>query len=353
MKRLDATRLSQLLQQFPRLSIGLLGDLFLDRYLEIEPSLEEVSIETGRAAHQVVSVRNSAGALGTVINNLVALGVGRIVPVTVIGDDGHGDDLMRCLRSLPVETAHILRRQDRLTPTYTKPLEMSASGTAHELNRLDVRTRVPLSDDAHRDVARHWREVFATCDGWIVLDQVPERNAGVVDGRMREILAELTRREPDRFVLIDSRMRLGDFPHGSPKGNRHEFLQATGRDRDSLVEVSAAARELAQRAGRTAYCTVGEHGMLVARAGGDVLRVAGIQVTGPIDIVGAGDAASSGLTAATLAGAADWEAALVANLAASITVQQLGTTGVATPAQLQARLEQAGCPAVECLDDSA
>jgi sugar/nucleoside kinase (ribokinase family) len=56
--------------------------------------------------------------------------------------------------------------------------------------------------------------------------------------------------------------------------------------------------------------------------------------------VGAGDAATSSLMASLLAGYEPEQAALVANLAASITVQQIGTTGVATPEQIMARASQ-------------
>ena len=54
-------------------------------------------------------------------------------------------------------------------------------------------------------------------------------------------------------------------------------------------------------------------------------------VRGPIDIVGAGDAATSGIVASLLAGADELAAAAVGNLVASITVQQIGQTGTATP----------------------
>jgi hypothetical protein len=57
-------RLEQLLHTFPRLRIGLVGDLFLDRYLEIDAARREMSIETGLEAYQVTAVRNSPGALG-------------------------------------------------------------------------------------------------------------------------------------------------------------------------------------------------------------------------------------------------------------------------------------------------
>ncbi|MBM4000388.1 MAG: carbohydrate kinase [Planctomycetes bacterium] len=349
MMTLRPDRLRAITARFPGLTLGLLGDLFLDRYLDIDPSIRETSIETGLPAHQVVAVRNAAGALGTVLNNLAALQVGRIVPVTVIGEDGHGDDLMRCLEGLPVERAHILRRADRLTPTYIKPLQRVDSGSVRELERLDVRTRAPLGDDAHGELADRLERLFGECDGWIVLDQVPERDMGVVDARMRRVLFELARRRADRLVLIDSRKRLGEFEVGSPKGNRHEFADAAGSRDASNASAAAAARDLARRMGRAAYCTLGEDGMLVVRPDGASLRAGAIRVAGPIDIVGAGDAATSGLAAALLAGADDWEAAVVGNLASSITIEQIGTTGVATPDELHERLESAGCPPIERL----
>src|SRR5947199_6513131 len=92
--------LEQILTRLPGLTVGVVGDLFLDRYLDIDAALTEPSIETGLDAYQVVGVRPSPGAAGTVINNLVALGVGRVVPVAVVGDDGEGYELSQALRRL-------------------------------------------------------------------------------------------------------------------------------------------------------------------------------------------------------------------------------------------------------------
>ena len=64
-----------------------------------------------------------------------------------------------------------------------------------------------------------------------------------------------------------------------------------------------------------------------------------VRVEGPIDPTGAGDSATAGAVLALCAGATLQEAALVANLVASITIQQLATTGTATPGQLGPRLE--------------
>ena len=79
--------------------------------------------------------------------------------------------------------------------------------------------------------------------------------------------------------------------------------------------------------------------MLVA-AGERVDHVGAAPVVPPIDPVGAGDASSAAIVAALSAGATLLQAAAIASLVASITVQQLGTTGTATPAQIRRRYRE-------------
>jgi bifunctional ADP-heptose synthase (sugar kinase/adenylyltransferase) len=341
---LTTERLESVLRTLPRLTIGLVGDLFLDRYLECVPASHELSIETGLEAYQIQRVRNAAGALGTVLNNLAALGVGLLVPVTAIGDDGHGYDLLKEVRKLPVETAHILCLPDRLTPTYTKP--MRAVGNAlpgvppaawQELNRLDVRTRTALSAFATAEICRRLEQVFRSSDGLIVLDQLVDEDCGVVNTAVRDTLAQLTRDFPQKLLYVDSRRFLGRFNCGALKGNRSEVLTACGESDTGDAAVTRSLARLAQKTGRPAFCTVGERGILVARPGQEPVLVAGSPVSGPIDIVGAGDAATSGIVSALLCGANELEAAALGNLVASITVQQLGTTGTASPEQVRQR----------------
>ena len=352
-------RLESVLRTAPRLTVGLVGDLFLDRYLELVPGMREMSIETGLEAYQIERMRNSPGALGTVLNNLAALGVGLLVPVSVIGDDGHGFDLLKELRKLPVDLAHVLCAADRLTPTYTKPMRpehsspyapredsvtRSVTPTMTELNRLDVRTRRPMSPEVTAEVCRRVEQVFRTSDGLIVLDQLVDENCGVVNAAVRETLARMADEEPHKLIYVDSRRFLGSFSGATVKGNRSEVLGAARLGRsfalpstDDESELAAALAALARRNSRPAFCTVGERGILVARSGQEPTLVAGCPVAGPVDIVGAGDAATSGIVTALLAGCDELEAAAVGNLVASIAVQQLGTTGTASPEQVRER----------------
>jgi len=339
---LSGDKLDAILRTLPRLTIGLVGDLFLDRYLQLVPGSVEFSIETELEAYQIERVRNSPGALGTVMNNLAALGVGLLVPVTAIGDDGHGFDLLREIRKLPVDPAHILCLPDRLTPTYTKPMRQASDGSWQELNRLDVRTRGPLGEAAAAEVCRRVEEVFRTSDGLIVLDQLVDENRGVVNAAVRETVERLAQREPGKLIFVDSRRYLGRFAAGVLKGNRSEILAAAGAaaDNDKDQAATKALASLSRKTDRAAFCTMGERGILVAQPNQEPKLIAGYPVSGPIDIVGAGDSATSGIVTALLAGASELEAAALGNLVASITIRQLGTTGTATPQQVRDRWQE-------------
>jgi len=114
---MTAERLDALLARFSGIRVGVVGDFFLDKYLDVDPRLAEVSVETGRTAHQVVGVRHSPGAAGTVVANLAALRAGRIEAVGYSGDDGEGYELRQRLAALGCGIQHLHIDVTRRTPT--------------------------------------------------------------------------------------------------------------------------------------------------------------------------------------------------------------------------------------------
>ena len=129
LRRLDLTllemtphRLESLLSRFSGLSVMVVGDFFLDKYLVLDPALDEPSLETGLAARQVVARRCMPGAAGTVVANLHALGVGDLLAVGVTGDDGEGYELRQGLSAMGVRLDGLFESPDRFTPTYIKPM---------------------------------------------------------------------------------------------------------------------------------------------------------------------------------------------------------------------------------------
>jgi rfaE bifunctional protein kinase chain/domain len=340
---LDAPALEEILTRIPHLTIGVVGDLFLDRYLDLDAALTEPSLETGLDAYQVVNVRSSPGAAGTVVNNLAALGVGRVCPLAVVGDDGEGHELRQALKRMPaVDSRGLILSAERRTPTYTKPMLCERGKTPCELNRLDIKNRHPLPADVEERIVQALRELWPRVDGMVVLDQVSETDCGVITARVRQALAELSATQPSKFVLADSRERIGLFRGVCLKPNRHEALQAAGlADADGSEILERAVVHLARQAGRCVFCTDGARGILVASPQLDdnakPSRIAAYPVSGPLDIVGAGDSTSAALICALSSGARVETAAAFGNLAASITIQQIGTTGTASPPQLRQR----------------
>ncbi|MHB1426698.1 MAG: bifunctional heptose 7-phosphate kinase/heptose 1-phosphate adenyltransferase [Gemmataceae bacterium] len=340
---LNTESLEAILERIPRLKIGVIGDLFLDRYLDLDAALTEPSLETGLDAYQVVSVRSSPGAAGTVINNLVALGVGQVYPIAVLGDDGEGYELRQALERLASVDPHgLILAPDRRTPTYVKPMLHEDGRRPRELNRLDIKNRRPMPEALNLQIQNKLVEMWPCFDALVVLDQVSEVDCGVITARTREQLTRLSATAPDKFVLADSRDRIGWFRGVCLKPNRQEALGTVAMSDEGAVDaLERAAVQLAHRAGGWVFCTDGAHGILLASPREDdrtkPTRIPAYPVAGPIDIVGAGDSTSAAIVCAMAGGARVEAAAAFGNLAASITIQQIGTTGTATPDQVRQR----------------
>ena len=69
---------AEILDEFSRLSALVVGDICLDRWCTYDPRTSEASRETGIPRIGVVRTEVTAGAGGTVANNLAALGAGRV-----------------------------------------------------------------------------------------------------------------------------------------------------------------------------------------------------------------------------------------------------------------------------------
>jgi rfaE bifunctional protein kinase chain/domain len=338
---MNKSRFNKILDKFPSLHLLVVGDFFLDKYLTIDPALSETSLETGLEAYQVVEIRHSPGAAGTVVANLRTMEV-RVSVVGLTGLDGEGFDLRQDLQQLGVNISGLLETQDRFTPTYTKPMLRAPGGPERELNRLDIKNRQPLPPRHELAVMAELERLVPEVDGIIVADQVQEENCGVITARMRTKLAGLAQAYPAKPMVADSRVHIGQFEGIMIKPNLHEAKAAVAAAPEEIDPLKAARRcgaALFEKNRQPVFVTLGKEGILaVSQAGLD--HVPGISVSGPIDIVGAGDSVMAGLTAALAAGATVKEAAFIGNMAASITIQQLGTTGTASRSQLRDRFAE-------------
>ena len=73
----------------------------------------------------VVSTEVTAGAAGTIANNLAALGAGRVAVLGVVGQDGFGWELDRALRARGIDADLLVRSAEVPTFTYTKLINIA------------------------------------------------------------------------------------------------------------------------------------------------------------------------------------------------------------------------------------
>jgi rfaE bifunctional protein kinase chain/domain len=328
-------QLQQLTSCYPKLRIALVGDICLDRYFEIDPGLQETSLETNLPVHNVVRVRCQPGGAGTILNNLVALGVGTIYPAALVGRDGEGYELRRALEKLPgVRLDWLIQTPERHTFTYSKPLLMHKNRPPEELNRLDIKNWTPTPDILQGELVEAVGSLAREVDAMILLDQVDLPETGVVTRKVLGAVREAAEANPNLLIIADSRRSLRGYPPVSLKMNATELGLFVNAPRElALEEIKDKALSLSAEYGRHVFVTMAEDGMIGAYRGA-VEIVPALPIRGEIDIVGAGDAVTANLTTALSAGANLKEALQIAQMAASIVIHQLGTTGTANPTQL-------------------
>ena len=325
--------------KYSELRLAVVGDFCLDRYLEIDPAKQEISIETNLPVHNVVNVRPQPGGAGTILNNLSALGVAAIYAIGFAGEDGEGFELCRELNTRQsVKLDHFVRSAGRRTFTYCKPLLLTPNTPPVELNRLDSKNWTETPADVQEKLIRGLEKVAAEVQGIIILDQVDIAETGVVTRRLLEALQRLTKEYPKLLILADSRRGLRGYPPVVFKMNAAELGALTGAQKEQNLDwVKEKASALAQKNGRSVFVTLAHGGIVGASASGEVQHVPALPLRGEIDIVGAGDAVSANLTTAMASGATLLEALELANAAASVVIHQLGTTGSASVQQLAER----------------
>ena len=320
-------RLQELLSAFQNSRITLIGDLFLDQWYEIDTALNEPSLETGNTAYQVVKKRSAAGAGGTVLNNLSALGIGILKVISFVGDDGNGWELLKRLRDVRVDTSEVIVSDEVVTPSYIKPLYPV------EKERFDIKNFRETPDGIQDLLIEKAKDALKNSDAVILLDQLTESNTGVLTDRVRSAICELAPQFPDTIIFADSRAFIDRFYNVIIKCNNFEAAAMTGGTSGEgnafdSAPVFSAMNALRNKTGKDVIITCNKYGVAIADRGRELLVPAVLHPV-EIDICGAGDACTAGMVSALSAGATLTEAAVCGNLSSGVTVRQIGRTGTA------------------------
>lgn len=327
MREMTRSDLEALLEHVDGARVALIGDVCLDVYWRADMRLSELSRETPHHPLPVVEERVSPGGAGNVACNVAALRPGTLKLLGAIGLDWRGGLLLDALGERGVDASLLVRDASVCTNTYIKPLRSGISDVIYEDPRIDFENRAPLPERVESALLDALDGVAGQADVLLVSDQMA---CGCVTDRVRARLQALG--ADGLVVVVDSRRRIGDYRDVIVKPNELEAARAYGADASDFENLARAA---SRRTARPAVVTAGALGCYVAR-GEAVRHLPGAKVPPPVDIVGAGDTFLAAMGCALAAGAPLEWAAAVANLAASVTIRKLGTTGVASREELLA-----------------
>ena len=325
--------LEQALAAARQARVAVLGDFAIDAYWLIDPDQGELSVETHLPVRKVRKQRYSLGGAGNVAANLAALGVMSVEAIGLIGDDLFGGLMLKMLEEMGICAAGLLRcQQDWQTPVFSKP-----NLGEGETNRIDFGAFNSLSPQAMEEVIGQLDRAARVCDAVILNQQIP---VGLSTPEMIVRINEVIASRPRCRFIVDSRSRAELYRGAMLKLNAHEAARLAGQPRplDERIpgdEARRFAAEIAERTGQPVFVTRGENGLIVADERG-VEEIPGIQVLERTDPVGAGDTAVAAIAAVLGGGGDPRAAARLANIAASVTVRKLQTTGTASADEIRA-----------------
>jgi bifunctional ADP-heptose synthase (sugar kinase/adenylyltransferase) len=325
-------------------TVTVFGDFCLDKYLCINSNQNEVSVESGLTAYQVFEKRLYAGVGGTITNNLRALGV-PVIAVGLVGDDGEGYELLRELKNTGVNTDLIIKSNEIVTGTYTKPMQTTDGKTYTEMERFDFRNFKPTSRELDARLLENLKHAINASDGIAITDQFLELNYSSVTENIRRSLPELARLNPDKFFYADSRGFADSYKNIVIKCNEFE-VQESENNVANLVgnEISEEVilrngKKLLEKDKKAVIVTAGSKGAYVFERD-TTTHVPAFRVNDKIDITGAGDATNAGIISGLTLGLTLPEATLLGCCISSLTIEQIGVTGTTTIEEIIKRLQK-------------
>jgi len=318
----------ELLNDFKGVQVLVIGDVMLDRYWW--GNVTRISPEAPVPVVKMRSASLSAGGAANVAANIAGLGATASL-VGIVGDDPEGSLLPGILEEAGVSGGHLITLSDRPTTVKTR---IVAHG--QQVARIDQESDQSLSAKDETSVRDRVAELIETNDVVVISDYA---KGFLTDPLLSYVIS--TARSLGKPVLVDPKGKDYRKYAGATllTPNRREAFDACGIEENRPDAVSIAGYELLSQLSLDAILiTQGEDGMTLFRAEDQAhhLHARARQV---YDVTGAGDTVIAAIAVALGSGMDLVEAANVANIAAGLVVETVGTTAI-TAAMLAAENSQ-------------
>jgi len=319
--------MDSLAERFKHVSIAIVGDVMLDRYWW--GTVERISPE---APVPVVKLERSTLVLGGAANvaaNVASLGAKAIL-LGCCGDDEEGDLLFERLSDSSIESDYLSRSANRPTPVKTRIVAHS-----QHVVRVDRENVEAVDGRTEDDLIKKATDVIAEVDLIIVSDYAK----GTLTTSLLTSLMQ-SANNAGKKVVVDPKGK--DF--AKYKGatvmtpNKREALDACGLEIHEKQALQIAGKRLMSDLGLEALViTEGDKGMTLFERDRQPVNLKA-EAREIYDVTGAGDTVTACLGVSLAAGFSFADSVQIANTAASLVVDQVGTTVISLD-RLQAALQ--------------
>ncbi|MCX6555357.1 MAG: D-glycero-beta-D-manno-heptose-7-phosphate kinase [Candidatus Aminicenantes bacterium] len=313
-------RVNEICSSFSAKKILVYGDIILDRY--VFGQVERISPEAPVPVVRVSSEELRLGGAGNVVANIDHLGAGGLL-LGVVGDDAFAAEILKIKK-----TGNLLI-QDPQNQTISKTRIISQR---QQIVRVDREEKIILNPALLEQLGA--RVNSAQIDAIIVSDY----GKGTVNAEVMAMLKEkaatggiplIVDPKPPHFAFYR------DVTAITPNLKEAEamFGRAIDSDDDAVLALQHIRRKY-----RTQFTLItrGGNGISAAAKGGKIFHLPAFSHE-VFDVTGAGDTVVAVFTLALVSGASLREAVALANAAASIVVEKIGTSQV-SPEELRTRI---------------
>ncbi len=317
------------IKRFKDKQLLVVGDIMLDEYLW--GTVDRISPEAPVPIVRTENETKVPGGASNVVNNLTGLGA-KVYLCGVMGNDQSGEFLKKYFSKKDVDISGVVIQRDRPTTVKTRVI-------AHDQQvvRVDKESVEPISREVISQIAGFVKKIIKTIDGIIISDY----GKGVIVPGLIEKLITFAN-ENKKIITVDSNIEYFFQYKNVTLITPNHFVA------EKFLNIKISNQEDVHKAGKQImkeldlkylFITQSKDGMTVFQKS---KQPANIPTHARIvyDVTGAGDTVISTAVLALVSGFSYEEAAILANYAAGIVVEEVGTTAITIEKLKRALLDE-------------
>lgn len=314
--KLDFSNLKEIIQNFSKLNVLVIGDTIVDEYITCEPL--GMSQEDPTIVVSPLATNKFIGGGAIVASHAKTLGAD-VEFISVVGDDKNKEYVKQGLENLGIKTSLFC---DSTRPTTLKQRFRANSKTLLRVNHVKQHS---INKDIENEILKNVKNSIDSIDLIIFSDF----SYGLLTNKVIKNISKLAN-DKDIFIAADSQSssQVGDIA----KFKNMTLVTPTEREiRLSLNDFESGLVVLSEKLAKKSnakyiFTTLGAEGVMIYNTENEKLLTDNIKALGNIvkDVSGAGDSLLISAAMALSVSANIWQSAYIGSLAAAIQVSRVG-----------------------------